>query len=63
MVQNTAALQVYGSFYKVTRYSEVNPQTETTMAEAYVQPGLINRKSLVFFNSADQPWADGEASA
>ena len=63
MVQNTAALQVYGGFYKVTRYSEVNPQTETTMAEAYVQPGLINRKSLVFFNTANQTWANGEASA
>ena len=63
MVQNTAAMQVYGGFYKVTRYSEVNPQTETTMAEAYVQPGLINRKSLVFFNTANQTWANGEASA
>ena len=60
VVQNTDALQVYGGFYKVTRYSEVNPQTETTMAEAYVQPALINRKSLVFLNTANQEWADGE---
>ena len=63
MVQNTGALQVYGSFFKVTRYSEVNPQSETTLAEAYVQPALINRKSLVFLNTANQTWSDGEASA
>lgn len=62
MVQNTAALQVYGSFYKVTRYSEVNPQSETTLAEAYVQPALINRKSLVFLNTANQTWAEGESA-
>ncbi len=60
MVQNTEALQVYGGFFKVTRYSEVNPQSETTLAEAYVQPALINRKSLVFLNTANQSWADGE---
>ena len=62
MVQNTGALQVYGSFFKVTRYSEVNPQSETTLAEAYVQPALINRKSLVFLNTANKTWADGEAA-
>lgn len=61
MVKNTAALQVYGGFFKVTRYSEVNPQSETTLAEAYVQPALINRKSLVFLNTANQKWADGES--
>jgi hypothetical protein len=62
MVQNTSALQVYGAFFKVTRYSEVNPQSETTLAEAYVQPALINRKSLVFLNTANKTWADGEAA-
>lgn len=61
IVKNTAALQVYGGFFKVTRYSEVNPQSETTLAEAYVQPALINRKSLVFLNTANQKWADGES--
>ena len=61
MVNNTAAMQVYGGFFKVTRYSEVNPQSETTLAEAYVQPALINRKSLVFLNTANQKWADGES--
>ncbi len=61
LVQNTAALQVYGSFYKLTRYSEINPTLEVTMAEAYVQPALINRQSLVFLNTANENWNDGEA--
>ncbi len=61
-VQNTEALQVYGGFFKVTRYSEVNPQSETTLAEAYVQPALVNRKSLVFLNTANQIWSDGEST-
>lgn len=61
-VQNTEALQVYGGFFKVTRYSEVNPQSETTLAEAYVQPALVNRKSLVFLNTANQSWSDGEST-
>lgn len=61
LTKDTPALQVYGAFYKVTRYSELNPQTETTMAEAYVQPALINRKSLVFLNTTNQTWADGES--
>ena len=63
MVKNTAALQVYGAFFKVTRYSEVNPQLEETLAEAYVQPALINRKSLVFLNTANKTWSDGESAA
>lgn len=61
MMQNTDALQVYGGFYKVTRYSELNPMLEVTMAEAYVQPALINRQSLVFLNTMAETWNDGEA--
>lgn len=61
LVENTEALQVYGSFYKMTRYSEVNPMLEVTMAEAYVQPALINRQSLVFINTMNENWNDGEA--
>ena len=61
-VQNVSALQVYGPYYKVTRYSDVNPMLETTMAEAYVQPALINRQSLVFLNTANRDWADGESA-
>ena len=60
-VQNVAAMQVYGSYYKLSVYSEVNPMVETTMAEAYVQPALINRQSLVMLNTANTVWADGEA--
>jgi hypothetical protein len=45
----------------VTRYSEVNPLAEVTMAEAYVQPALSNRKSLVFLNVASTKWNGGEA--
>ena len=63
LVKNTAALQVYGSFYKLTVYSEQNPMSETTMAEAYVQPGLINRASLGFINTDNTVWADGESAA
>lgn len=62
LVQNVSALQVYGSYYKVTRYSDVNPMRETTMAEAYVQPALINRQSLVFLNTDNRDWADGESA-
>ena len=57
--KNTEAYQVYGSFYKLTVYSDVNPQTETTLAEAYVQPGLINRASLVFINTTKSSWSNG----
>ena len=60
LVQKTEALQVYGSFYKMTRYSEVNPMLEVTMAEAYVQPALINRHSLVFLNTMAETWNGGD---
>jgi hypothetical protein len=50
MVENTAAMQAQGAFAKTTVYSETNPMKEVTLTEAYVQPGLINRKSLVFIN-------------
>lgn len=59
MAKNTEAYQVYGSFYKLTVYSDVNPQVETTLAEAYVQPGLINRASLVFINTTKTTWSNG----
>ena len=62
-VQNTEALQAYGPYYKVTRYSDVNPMSETTLAEAYVQQGLSNRGSLVYLNTMSTTWNDGEASA
>lgn len=59
-VENTDALQTYGSYYKMTRYSDLNPMLEVTMAEAYVQPALINRKSLVFLNTTAENWNNGE---
>jgi hypothetical protein len=59
--EGTEAIQVQGSYFKVTRYSEVNPLAEVTMAEAYVQPALSNRKSLVFLNVASTKWNGGEA--
>lgn len=62
-VQNTEALQAYGAYYKVTRYSDVNPMSETTLAEAYVQPALSNRGSLVYLNTMNTTWNDGEAGA
>ena len=60
-VENSEALQTYGSFYKVTRYSEVNPMLEVTLAEAYVQCVLINRNTVNFLNVAYvSTWNDGE---
>lgn len=56
-VPNTEALQQQASYYKMTRYSDINPMLEVTMAEAYVQPGLINRASLVFINTTHTAWA------
>lgn len=62
-VQNTEALQAYGSFYKVTRYSEVNPMLEVTLAEAYVQCVLINRNTVNFLNTAYvTSWNNGESA-
>ncbi|MBR6269807.1 MAG: major capsid protein [Bacteroidales bacterium] len=63
-VNNTEALQTYGSFYKVTRYSEVNPMLEVTLAEAYVQCVLINRNTVNFLNVANATtWNDGEPAS
>lgn len=53
LIDNTAALQVQGTYAKTTVYSELNPLLEVTMAEAYVQAGLINRASLVFMNTTN----------
>ena len=60
MVDATEAVQAYGSYYKVTRYSDVNPMEETTLAEAYVQPALSNRASLVYINIANTSWNEGK---
>lgn len=59
MVEETAALQSQGAYAKTTVYSEVNPMLEVTMAEAYVQAGLINRASLVFMNTTNVAWNAG----
>lgn len=63
LVRDTAALQSQAKYYKITRYSELNPMLEVTMAEGYAQPGLINRRSLVFINTANTKWANGEAAS
>lgn len=52
MIEGSDAIQAQGAYSKTTVYSEVNPMLEVTMAEAYVQAGLINRASLVFLNIA-----------
>ncbi len=61
MVQNTQALQAYAKFYKVTRYGDVNPMEEVTLAEAYVQVVLENRASTAFINVAKTSWSNGNA--
>lgn len=58
-IDNTDALQAQGAYAKTTVYSELNPMLETTMAEAYVQAGLINRASLVFLNTNNVAWNGG----
>jgi len=62
MVQNTDAMQVQGAYAKTTVYSEENPMLEVTLAEAYVQPALINRSSLVFINTEHATWNNGATS-
>lgn len=59
-VENTDALQVYSNHKKFTRYSELNPMLEVTMAESYMFPALINRRSLVYINTENTTWGDGE---
>lgn len=59
-VQNTEALQTHGSFYKMTRYSDVNPMLEVTLAESYMQVGLKDRASLCFINTEKTTWNDGD---
>lgn len=59
-VQNTEAAQVYGAYYKMTRCSDVDPMVEKTIAEAYIQPVLINRASLVYINTMNTSgWNNG----
>lgn len=58
-IENTDAIQAQGAYAKSTVYSELNPMLETTMAEAYVQAGLINRASLVFMNTNNAAWNGG----
>lgn len=61
-VDGTDAIQVYGSYYKTTRYGETNPMEEVTLAEAYVQCALINRRSMVLLNTANTTWNDGASA-
>jgi hypothetical protein len=62
MAKDTAAMQVRGSYYKLTRYSDMNPMREVTLAEAYIQPALDNRASLVYINTAKTTWNNGSAT-
>ncbi|MCX6222479.1 MAG: major capsid protein [Bacteroidia bacterium] len=59
VISDTDGLQAQGAYAKTTVYSELNPMLEVTMAEAYVQAGLINRASLVFLNTASTSWNSG----
>lgn len=61
IVENSPAYQAYAKFYKVTRYSELNPMEEVTLAEAYLQVVLENRASTVFINTAKTSWSNGAA--
>jgi len=58
-VPNVGALQTQGNYYKLTQYSDVNPMVEVTMAEAYIQPVLENKRSTVFININNTTWNNG----
>lgn len=58
-VPNSPALQVYGPYYKVSRYGEINPSADVTLAEAYLQVVLENRASTAFLNVAKTTWNNG----
>lgn len=58
-VSDTDAMQVYRENVKITRYSELNPMLEVTLAEAYIQPALINRQSLYYINTENAAWNNG----
>lgn len=60
-VSDTDALQSYRENVKITRYSELNPMLEVTLAEAYIQPALINRQSLYYINTENTAWNNGNA--
>lgn len=60
-VSDTDALQAYRENVKITRYSELNPMLEVTLAEAYIMPALINRQSLYYINTEKTSWNDGNA--
>lgn len=60
-VSDTDALQAYRENVKITRYSELNPMLEVTLAEAYIMPALINRQSLYYINTENTSWNDGNA--
>lgn len=62
VIENTDAMQTLGKYAKTTVYSDLNPMLEVTMAEAYVQPGLINRASLVFLNTESADWNGGNTA-
>jgi hypothetical protein len=59
IVNGTAAVQTQGTYYKITVSSDVDPMQEKTIGEAYVQPALINRASLVFLNTLKTTWNGG----
>lgn len=61
ILEDTAAMQSQGAYSKTTVYSEVNPLLEVTLTEAYIQPALINRASLVFANTENVAWNGGNA--
>ena len=60
-VSDTDALQAYRENVKITRYSELNPMLEVTLAEAYIMPALINRQSLYYINTENTSWNEGNA--
>lgn len=59
VVNGTSAVQTLASYYKITVSSDVDPIQEKTTGEAYVQPGLINRASLVLLNTLKTTWNGG----
>jgi len=58
--EDKIAIEAQGEFYNISIVGERNPDKVTTSAEAYAQVGLINRRSLVFMNTASTTWNNGD---
>lgn len=58
--EDKISIEQNGEFYNITIQGERNPDKVITSGEAYAQCALINRRSLVFMNTANTSWNNGQ---